>query len=118
VTNEEVYSLLKEIFDGITGLSARLTRVEAELIQRRQIDEKRRRFARKHFDTGKVVKALGPLKDRDRAVDRRYVTKTFSDFRKGKPKTTGGETLTKLIRAMGFDPLELEEVLADAEVGR
>jgi hypothetical protein len=116
VTNEEVYALLKDIFDGVTGLAERMLRIEEEVIHRRRIDEIRQRFAGKHFDTAKVVEALEPLRDRDQAVDRRYVTKTFSDFRKGKPRTTGGGTLTKLVTAMGLEVWDVEEDLVAAEV--
>jgi hypothetical protein len=113
-----VYELLGQLLDGVTATLEGQRRLEAELIFRRQLDDRRSRFDEKWFDTARVVDVLGPLRPTCSATDPRYVSRTFSAFRKGNPAQTKGSTLAKLIRAMGLDPVDVDDDLEAAEVTR
>jgi hypothetical protein len=114
-----VYELLAQMLDGAQALVEGQRRLEAEIIHRRQLDELRRRFEEKYFDVPAALAILEPLRDPELATDRRYVSKTFHELgrRKAGAKTKG-TTIAKLVRAMGLDPVDVDEDLQAAEVAR
>jgi hypothetical protein len=114
-----LYALLGQLFEGIQVVGEGQQRLEAEVIFRRQLEARRQRFKERKFDVAVAVAVLDPLRDSRRAVDRRYVSKTFSELgRKPAGAQTKGTTLTKLIRAMGLDPVDVDGDLQAAEVAR
>jgi hypothetical protein len=136
LTLEERLDRFEERLDRFEETFAKLVAIQGHILRRQdKIDEtldvglgtleaaaKRDRVAAEledvRFDRVLLLPVLKELRKESAAPDpRRYVGKVLSELGGPKaPKIVSGRRVTKVIRAMGYDPVDVDERLRVAEV--